>query len=185
MTPAQPTSKNDNVVPQVASAQPADGRAPIDGVAAVLGKIPSGLFVVTWLEQSQDRGMLASWVMQAGFQPPLIMIAIDRSRNLLTAIEQGSPFVVNVLGESQRGLLAKFGRSGSSGENPFAGLTIVRTPCGAAAIDGSVGWLECRCSGIPLGQDGEHAVVIATITAACAGSAEVPLVHLRRNGLRY
>ena len=45
-------------------------------MAAALGRIPSGLFIVTWrdADDAPDRGMLASWVMQGGFAPPILDI---------------------------------------------------------------------------------------------------------------
>jgi len=164
------------------------------GIAAVLGRIPSGLFVITWRDDARDRGMLASWVMQAGFDPPLITIAVATSRDLLSTIAEGKSFVVNVLGESQRSLLARFGRPPAVGEDPFAGLTITRTDCGAAAITAATGWLECRrcqaASGLPgdsvvAAAGGDHTVVLGEVLAGHRGSEEPPLVHLRRNGLRY
>lgn len=155
----------------------------IDEVAAVLGKIPSGLFVVTWREEELDRFMLASWVMQSGFSPPAITIAIGTSRDLLTAIARGTPFVVNLLGESQRPLLSRFGRPPAAGEDPFAGLDIQRTHCGAVAIVAAAGWLECR--GIAQASSGDHTIVVAEATAGRTGSADPPIVHIRRNGLRY
>jgi len=162
-----------------------------EAVATMLGRIPSGLFVVTWRDGSADRGMLASWVMQASFRPPMVTIAVESSRDLLAAIEREVPFVVNVLGESQRSLLARFSRPAGAGDDPFAGLAVDRTPCGTAAITGGVGWMECRAAGTIGGPRdgcaaaGDHAVVLAAITAAGTGPAAAPLVHLRRNGLRY
>ena len=154
-----------------------------DGVAAVLGRIPSGLFVVTWHEAEADRFMLASWVMQAGFAPPAITVAVGTSRDLLTAIANGTPFVVNILGESQRPLLARFGRPAAAGENSFAGIEIVRGSSGAPAIAAAAGWLECR--GIAQVRGGDHIIVVAEVIDGQTGSAEQPLVHIRRNGLRY
>ena len=186
MTHSQPLSENELAPTHIANETATESaEAHIDGISVMLGKIPSGLFVVTWREDSHDRGMLASWVMQAGFVPPLITLAVDRTRNLLAAIQRGTPFVVNVLGESQRSLLAKFGRPAGPGDDPFAGLTITHTPTGIAAIAQTTGWLECQCVGQTSVESGDHAVVLARITAAQAGSQAGPLVHLRRNGLRY
>jgi flavin reductase (DIM6/NTAB) family NADH-FMN oxidoreductase RutF len=50
-------------------------------IATALGRIPSGLFVVTWCDGGSDRCMLASWVMQAGFAPPQVSVAIGESRD--------------------------------------------------------------------------------------------------------
>ncbi len=148
-----------------------------------MGRIPSGLFIVTWRHEGADRSMLASWVMQAGFAPPSVTVAVGLSRDLLAAIAAGTRFVVNILGESQRPLLARFGRPAAAGEDPFAGLDIVRTSCGAAAISSAAGWLECRATGQSAA--GDHMIVIAEVTAAGGGSGEPALVHTRRNGLRY
>ncbi len=165
--------------PPVQPASPSVG----EGLASALGRIPSGLFVVTWHEDGSDRAMLASWVIQAGFAPPAVALAIAPNRDLLAAIDRGLPFVVNLLGESQRSLLSRFGKPAAPGEDPFAGLEFVRSPCGAVALGGGSGWLECRLSTRTGG--GDHAVVVAEVTAGEAGPEGQPLVHVRKNGLRY
>lgn len=129
--------------------------------------------------------MLASWVMQAGFAPPAITVAVAPGRDLLGAIGRGLPFVVNILGESQRTLLARFGRPAAQGEDPFAGLDIERATGGAAALATGAGWLECRCVGRVGGDATDHVVVLAEVIAAGNATAEPPLVHVRKNGLRY
>jgi len=184
MTLPKPPLQND-ITAATSSASPAD-----EGVAAALGRIPSGLFVVTWRgsEESPDRGMLASWVMQGGFSPPMITIAVAPSRDLIAAIDQCRPFVVNVLSEQQRSLVARFGRPAGPGDDPFVGLQIHRTQSGTAAIADAASWLECRPTsqtGGGGGQAGDHIIILASVTSAAAGPDHPPLVHLRRNGLRY
>ena len=132
--------------------------------------------------------MLASWVMQAGFEPPMLTVAVAPARGLISAVESGTPFVVNVLAENQRPLLARFGKPAAAGENPFAGLAITRAACGAPALGEATAWLECS----PVAQTSgtgdvrcDHVVVLARIAAAGTGPDAPPLVHLRKNGLRY
>jgi len=127
--------------------------------------------------------MLASWVMQAGFSPPSVSVAVAPTRDLLDAIDRGLPFVVNVLGESQRGLLSRFGKPSNPGEDPFAGLDTLRTPGGTVALAAAAGWIECR--GTSRAAAGDHVVVVAEIVGGDSGSAGAPLVHVRKNGLRY
>jgi len=183
-------------------------------IAAVLGRIPSGLFVVTWLDPvgGGDRGMLASWVMQAGFEPPSISLAVTPSRGLAAAIEAGTPFVVNLLSEGQRSMVGRFGRpatppkdgkdgQGGQGEgagggyDPFDGLAVERAPCGAAILGPGAAWLECVGAGEVMATD--HRIVVAVVRSAGgtglpaagaglpAAGADGPIVHLRKNGLRY
>lgn len=160
--------------------------APEAAVAAALGRIPSGLFVVTWRGDGRDRAMLASWVMQAGFQPPLVSIAVAPERDLLAAVREGATFVVNVLAEDQRPLVGRFGRPAGSGEDPFAGVAVGRSPAGAPTLDGVAAWLECRAAAPPVrgADDVDHLVLLGRVVAAAARDLQ-PLVHLRRNGLRY
>lgn len=165
------------------SPQPTDAPGAGEGIAAALGRIPSGLFVISWRDGEADRTMLASWVMQAGFTPPSVSVAVAPTRDLLAAIDRGIPFVVNVLGESQRGLLSRFGKPSNPGEDPFAGLDTLRTPWGTAALAAAAGWIECR--GTSRAAAGDHVVVVAEVVGGESGSAGAPLVHVRKNGLRY
>jgi hypothetical protein len=71
--------------PRPANPRPEVPAAPGDGPAIALGRIPSGLFVISWQEAGADRTMLASWVMQAGFAPPVVSVAVAPSRDLLVA----------------------------------------------------------------------------------------------------
>jgi len=184
MSQTQPT-------PQTSSA-PASSD---DAIAAALGRIPSGLFVITWRDAigpdsgpdgGHDRGMLASWVMQAGFEPPLVSIAVGPSRDLLAAAAAGAHFCVNVLGESQRSLAGRFGKPGGAGDDPFAGLALERTASGTAALSEAVAWLECAAVGTAGGGErGDHRLLLGRVTSAHSRSDAQPLVHLRRNGLRY
>jgi flavin reductase (DIM6/NTAB) family NADH-FMN oxidoreductase RutF len=177
MTQPQPTSQNE----------------PSEAIGAAIGRIPSGLFVVTWRGSdadatATDRAMLASWVMQGGFSPPLITIAVGASRDLLSAIDQCTPFVINVLGESQRPLVARFGKPAAPGEDPFAGLNVDRSPSGTAVIADATAWLECQAVtqvGGSGGQMGEHVIILARVQTAGTGPDQAPLVHVRKNGLRY
>lgn len=148
-------------------------------VATALGRIPSGLFVVTWREGELDRAMLASWVMQAGFAPPAVSVAVAPSRDLLAAIDRGGFFAVSVLTETQRPLLARFGKPTA---DAFAGLAVERTPSGLAVLASAAAWLECRPAARVA--HGDHAVVVADVVAG-GGTAADPLVHVRKNGLRY
>lgn len=159
--------------------------ANLDGFATALGRIPSGLFIVTWRAADADRGMLASWVMQAGFEPPLVSVAVGTSRDLLGAVRAGGPFTVNVLAESQRSLLAKFGKPPGAGEDPFAGLAVDRTPAGLAVLAEAAGWMECRVVAEAAAAGADHVVVLGRVEAAGGRPDAASLVHLRRNGLKY
>lgn len=173
----QPPTQNDTRT-STAGADPAAG-----DVGTALGRIPSGLFLITWRTDDRDHGMLASWVMQAGFAPPQVSIAVAPGRELLAALEGGRPCAVNVLAETQRSVVGRFGKPAAPGEDPFAGLPLARTPRGLATLVDAAAWLECDLVSRAAG--GDHIVVVARVTAGGGSGERQPLVHLRRNGLRY
>jgi flavin reductase (DIM6/NTAB) family NADH-FMN oxidoreductase RutF len=154
-------------------------------IGAALGRIPSGLFVIAWRTEDHDRVMLASWVMQAGFEPPMLSVAVAPSREFLAAARGGLPFVVNVLAEHQRNLLARFGKPLAEGQDPFAGLTVERTAENIAAVADAASWLACRMVGEAVVDGADHIVIMARVEAARGSSGIEPLVHIRKNGLKY
>ena len=162
-----------------------------EAIGSILGRIPGGLFVVTWQEEAVDKTMLTSWLTQAGFNPPAISIAVGTGRRFLSSIGDGDfRFVVNVLSENQRRLLGKFGKPPAIEGEPFAGINIRRSPCGAGILQDSVGWMECKARPVflPAGPEqssGDHAIVVADILAGEISSADQPIVHLRKSGLHY
>ena len=62
-----------------------------------LKKLTTGIYIVTAKQGLEINGMVASWVSQVSFVPPLIMVAIKQERYSHAMIEQEKVFAVNVL----------------------------------------------------------------------------------------
>lgn len=157
-------------------------------LAAVLGRIPSGIFILTAREstvpQSRETGMLASWVMQAGFEPPMVTVAVGKKRYLADWLSNGEPFALNLVGHEQNSLLKHFGKGFEPGVPAFEGLEISRSPAGLPVLSGSLGYLECK----PLSHvdSGDHRIMLAEVLSSELFDEETrPMVHLRKNGLHY
>ena len=70
--------------------------------AAPVGHIPSGLFVVTTLNEKGEKvGYLASWVQQLSFNPLRIGLAINSDRPGFDQINEGAQFAVNTVGKQE------------------------------------------------------------------------------------
>src|SRR3954462_11712496 len=95
-------------------------------LAAALGRIPSGLFVVTARQNDQETGMLASWVQQCSFDPPQVSVAVQRDRFVHDLLDDGAAFAVNVLAAGQTDLLKHFGKGFGPDEPAFVGLELGR-----------------------------------------------------------
>ncbi len=152
-------------------------------LAAVLGRLPSGLFVLTARRGAQETGMLASWVMQAGFEPPMLTVALRQDRLLADWLTKGTPFALNLLAEDQKSLVSRFGRAAEADPAPFAGLEIDRTTDGLPVLGGTIGFLECTPAGSI--DSGDHRVFLAHVLAGSLVNGSRPLVHIRKNGMKY
>ena len=96
--------------------------SPEKQLAAALGRIPSGLFVVTLRNVAAETGMLASWVQQCAFTPPHVSLAIRQDRPVLAWLPPGATMRINVLDDTQTDMIGHFGRGFALDEPAFAGL---------------------------------------------------------------
>jgi flavin reductase (DIM6/NTAB) family NADH-FMN oxidoreductase RutF len=152
-------------------------------LAAVLGRIPSGLYVLTTRMGSEETGLLTSWIMQAGFDPPMVTVALRRARYVSQWLSEGQAFVLNVLSSHQKGLIGHFGRGFERGEPAFDGLDLTRTEQGLPVILGCLGHLECTPASHL--DSADHRIFLAHIVGGHLQTEEKPLVHIRKSGLHY
>lgn len=158
-----------------------------DAIGPVLGRTPSGLFILTARgPDGAETGMLASWVQQASFEPPTLTVAVNRKRYINDWLTSGAAVALSLLGETHKSLVGHFARGFDPGAPAFQGLDVVRTPDGCPALGGALGWLEGRVTGRL--EAGDHYVYTVALTAAGSNSAletEKPWVHIRKNGFNY
>lgn len=151
--------------------------------AAALGRIPSGLFIVTVRSPDGETGMLASWVQQCSFDPPQLTVAVRKGRYLLDRLTVGTPFVVNVVPEGGKALIAHFGKGFDPGEPAFEGLDVSRPSDSAAVLPTALAWVDCRVAGHF--DAGDHVLILGRVGGGEVQHEGKPTVHVRRNGLNY
>ena len=129
--------------------------------------------------------MLASWVQQAGFDPPAVTVAVKNERYVSDWFNETSRAAVSLVGESQKALLGRFGKGFEPGEDAFAGLETDKTSDGIPVLSDAVGWLAGNIVGSV--DAGDHTIYALQLTEAARGPRfdERPWVHLRKNGLGY
>jgi len=150
---------------------------------SVLGRIPSGIFILSIRHREQETGMLASWVMQAGFDPPMVTVAVRQGRYVGQWIDEGAPFALNVLSDGQKDMLAHFGRGFEPGAPAFEGLQIDRSQRGVPLLAESLGYLECEATGSI--ESGDHRIFLAKVIDGVSKADGAPMVHVRKSGSHY
>jgi len=152
-------------------------------LAAALGRIPSGIFVLTLKRGQVETGMLASWVQQCSFQPPQISVAVQRQRPLIGLLTAGSAFTLNVLDAAQTDMIVHFGRGFSLDQPAFTGLDLLRDQDNGPILSESLAYLTCEVAGRCAA--GDHDVFIGTIKAGRVLGEGQPMIHVRKSGMHY
>ncbi|GAC1460815.1 MAG: hypothetical protein NVSMB70_06530 [Chamaesiphon sp.] len=70
----------------------------------LLRKIPHGLYICGVKDGEDVNGFTASWVMQASFQPPLIVNCVNQNSKSHAAIEASGVFAISFLEAGQKDL---------------------------------------------------------------------------------
>ncbi|MFM7148590.1 MAG: flavin reductase family protein [Gemmataceae bacterium] len=153
-------------------------------MAKILGRIPSGLAIMTARLDQRETGLLVSWMQQCSFEPPQITVALRQGREVLGWLEPGSPFVVNLIAEGQNHFLSHFGKGFTLDQPAFEGLEVEREGEFPPILSSALGYLQCRvASRIPTG---DHELVVGTIIAGRMLQSQArPWTHVRKTGLRY
>ncbi|MCI0332708.1 MAG: flavin reductase family protein [Planctomycetes bacterium] len=150
----------------------------------VLGRVPSGIYILTIGTGPRATGMLASWVMQAGFEPPMVSVAVKLGRDMCDWLTEGQPFVLNLLGAGQKNFLRHFGQGFEPGAPAFEGLAITHCARGVPILSDAVGHLECEPASHV--DSGDHRIFLAKVARGRLINEELkPMVHIRRSGANY
>lgn len=114
----------------------------VDRTEQAVGRIIGSLCVVTTRDEDTHKGVLTSWVSQATFNPPGIMIAIADEQNADLMCHPGDKFVLNILKEG-RNVRRYFSRQSTLGDNPFINLSTKTAVNGCLILTEALSYLEC------------------------------------------
>ena len=157
--------------------------AEVPALARALGRLPSGLFILTTGAGSSLTGSLVSLVQQVGFEPPTISVALARGRPAEAMLRDHGLFCLAVLAESSKSLLAHFARGFAPGEPPFEGIETAISDVDVPYPKAAHAHLACKVIGEVTWTD--HVLFCGEVVGGACNGDEQPLVHVRRDGLNY
>lgn len=152
-------------------------------LGAAIGAIPSGLFIVTSQQNGKTATMLASWVQQAGFNPPSVTIIVGKGRPIESFLTVGSPVVINIAEKGNGKIIGHFAKGFAPEVDPFDGLETATAPSGQPYLTEAIAYLDATVTGSL--DAGDHSVILATITAGDRLRDGEPAIHTRKNGFKY
>lgn len=149
----------------------------------VLAKIPYGVSVVTMGRGGAqvENGLTISWLSQVSFDPPMLMVAVDKLHYSVDLLRSTKNFCVNLLGEDQTALAGRFSRQATTGEDKLADVAQRPGDSGAAILTDAVAYFDCEVTSMV--EAGDHMLVIGRVEDAAVLREGAPLTSA--SGLRY
>ncbi len=128
-------------------------------IAELFKRVSTGVYVIGVADGAQRNAFTAAWVMPVSFRPLLLAVSINPLHSSYAMIKAGGGFSVNVLGQGQAGLAARFGGSKDSGKLAQASWRPGRK--GAPLLDEALAHFECELTGeCPAG---DHVLVLGRV----------------------
>jgi flavorubredoxin/flavin reductase (DIM6/NTAB) family NADH-FMN oxidoreductase RutF len=150
-----------------------------------LGRISSGLYIITAQKGEITGAMLASWVSQASFQPLGFTVAVAKDRAIESLMQVGDTFVLNVLEEGNYATLMKhFLKRFPPGSDRFAGIRTRPAQNGSPILGDALAYLECTVTSRM--EVSDHWIVYCTVQEGKVSNPDgMTAVHHRKVGTYY
>jgi flavin reductase (DIM6/NTAB) family NADH-FMN oxidoreductase RutF len=161
-----------------------DGSTVLDEQAkkTILRKIPHGLYICGVKDGEDVNGFTASWVMQASFQPPLVVNCVNTKSISHAMIQASQVFALSVLEAGQKDLAQQFFKPMRRVGNKFEEVEFYLGETGCPIITDTLGYVECQVIGAV--EKGDHTVFVGEVIAAGVHREGEPLL-LESTGWQY
>ena len=146
---------------------------------SAFGQMTYGIYVLTTRVDDTVNGMIASWVTQVSYYPPLVLAAIHPDRFSHGLIEKSGSFGLHVLDRSQKEMLKRF--KGPDPLKKFSGIAWEYGKTGTPLIKDCLAWFEVKV--VERIQPGNHTLYIGEVVDCAAVNEGTALCTLAYDGL--
>jgi flavin reductase (DIM6/NTAB) family NADH-FMN oxidoreductase RutF len=128
----------------------------------MLRKIPHGLYICGVKDGEEINGFTVSWIMQASFEPPLIVNCVKNDSVSHETIKKSGVFAISFLESGQKDLAAQFFKPKRRVGNKFEDVEFYEgAETGCPIIQDSLGYIECQV--VEAVEKGDHTVYVAQV----------------------
>ncbi len=156
--------------------------AQADRTAQAIGRVIGSLCVATLRQGDRHSGILTTWVSQATFSPPGLMLALPAHESVFGNLKSGQSLVLNILKEG-RTIRRHFSHQQSTSLAAFP-LATRKADNGGLIITDALAYLECRIQEcLPTG---DHQLIYAQVVAGdLLESDGLTALQHRKSGSQY
>lgn len=149
----------------------------------LLRKIPHGLYVCGVKSGEESNGFTASWVMQASFEPPLVINCVRSDSGSHAMLKESGQFALSFLAADQKDVAAQFFKPKRRVGDKFEAFAAIDGPeTGCPVLADCLGYVECRVVGEIA--HGDHTVFVGEVIGAQVIKEGDPLL-LESTGWNY
>jgi flavin reductase (DIM6/NTAB) family NADH-FMN oxidoreductase RutF len=149
-----------------------------------LSHLTYGLYVITAASGEKIAASTVTWLSQASFNPPQVMIAVRRNGSLHDVLQTSEGLVVHIVAQDQQDFAAAFLKPVRQEQGMLNGYAFDISPStGAPILRDAPAWFEaCVVNTIP---GGDHTVFLAEVTAESIKHANAKPLALRDTPWKY
>jgi flavin reductase (DIM6/NTAB) family NADH-FMN oxidoreductase RutF len=133
-------------------------------VAAALEKLQYTVGVLCVGRGGVENALTVGWMSQVSFDPPMVMVALDRVHYSEEFIRSTKNFVLNILPETDKQLAGHFARESFAGQDKLKSIPTRPADSGAAILEDALAYLDCEV--VATHPAGDHLLVIGKVEAA-------------------
>jgi flavin reductase (DIM6/NTAB) family NADH-FMN oxidoreductase RutF len=148
----------------------------------VLRQFPYGLYLVGASRNGHPLVILANWVMQVSFSPPLLAVAVEVESKMHTYISDAGYFSVNVLPTGDTDFPRAFLKSQEPKNGEINGHPFRQGRHGSPLIEDAASFLECQV--VARHESGDHTLFVGQVMQSFLNS-QTPGITLKESGLSY
>jgi flavin reductase (DIM6/NTAB) family NADH-FMN oxidoreductase RutF len=153
-------------------------------IGSAIGRMASGVYIITVEDEGGREGMLATWVTQAAFSPPMVTITVNNARPILSRLPKGARASLNVLAKTNNDIFKNFVKPHTEGMDRFEGLELSENEGFPPSFANCISSMLLEIANVV--DAGDHKVVIAEVKDGKMLNKDLePMVHFRKDGFQY
>ncbi len=149
-----------------------------------LRMITHGLYLLTVRHDDRFNASTISWLSQASFDPPLVMVGVKADSLTHAMVEGSGHFAINLLTADQTEMAQAFFKEAKHEGTELSGYAFEPGPVtGAPIFLDTPAWFECKVTEAV--KRGDHTVVVAEVVEAGVHDPNARPLALRDTSWHY
>jgi flavin reductase (DIM6/NTAB) family NADH-FMN oxidoreductase RutF len=144
-----------------------------ENLAKIFIQIMHGVNVIGITDGDQQNAFTAAWVMQASFNPPLLVFSINPENRSFQLLKEGGICSINVLDCEQMELADHFGRH--SDTDKMSACLWQKAKTGAPVMTESLAYFDCEVS--HYADAGDHKLAVCRVVDAAIMNDGCPMSY--------